>query len=160
MSDSETINIATNIPTRVLDDDTDQLDLIERKIEEDGTISNVHFYSDEHLFLKKLDDDIYIILLDHRLSGPDSGFEIFKKIKEKNPDTFVIILSGMNDFRIAQKYLNMHADQYVFKGDYDYLDQIICWIKEGMKTARKRIELVRLIKNELIRTQKQNHNHG
>lgn len=59
-----------------------------------------------------------LILLD--LSLPDSsGINTFKSMRGAAPNVPVIILSGMTDMKIALDAINLGAQDYLIKGDFD-----------------------------------------
>lgn len=65
--------------------------------------------------LKRLDEQPDIITLDYTL--PDSnGKELLAKVKDKLPDTQVIIVSGQSDVATAIELLKLGAFDYIVKG--------------------------------------------
>lgn len=60
---------------------------------------------------------IDIVLLD--LSLPDSsGFDGLKTIKQLHPNIPIVILTGLDDKKIATKAISLGAQDYIYKGDY------------------------------------------
>lgn len=63
-------------------------------------------------------DDLGVILLD--LSLPDSqGIETFQKLHASSPRTPIIVLSGLNDTRIALQAVHEGAQDYLIKGEVE-----------------------------------------
>jgi two-component system OmpR family response regulator len=71
--------------------------------------------------LKHMDLNPVIVVLDFHLSADKpnamNGVEILKKIKEKNPDTDVIMLSGQDKIEVAIDSMKFGAHDYVVKGE-------------------------------------------
>lgn len=91
--------------------------------------------------IDRLDEKPDIISLDYTL--PDyNGKQILKQIKEKSPDTNVIIVSGQNDINTAIELLKIGAYDYIVKG-VDTREKISISI-------RKIIERIELTKENQI----------
>ncbi len=71
--------------------------------------------------LKHMDLNPAIVVLDFHLSADKpsakNGVEILKAIKEKNPDTDVIMLSGQDKIEVAVDSMKYGAHDYVVKGE-------------------------------------------
>ena len=69
-----------------------------------------------------------LILLDHHFGGPGmNGLETLRKIKEKNPDTQVIMLTGQEDGNKVFEFISAGASDYVIKNEdaFETLKQVI-----------------------------------
>jgi two-component system response regulator YesN len=55
-----------------------------------------------------------IVITDIRMPGL-SGLEMAQKIKESNPSTNLIFISGYSDFNYAKQAINLEADSYLLK---------------------------------------------
>ncbi len=80
-----------------------------------GVSVNVSVFYDGESCLKKVDKDTHIVILDYFLDGKN-GLEILKLIKEKNPETEVIMLSSNEDIVLAIETFRSGAKDYVVKG--------------------------------------------
>lgn len=71
--------------------------------------------------LKHMDLNPLIVVLDYHLSADKpnamNGVEVLKKIKEKSPDTDVIMLSGQDKIEVAVDSMKFGAHDYVVKGE-------------------------------------------
>ena len=85
---------------------------LENKFGSELTITN---FSDGESCLKMVDQHTQIVILDYFLDGKN-GLEILKAIKNVNPNTEVIMLSGNEDIAIAVKTFRAGAKDYVVKG--------------------------------------------
>jgi len=63
------------------------------------------------LFLKTKPDAVFV---DIKMPGMD-GFEVLKQIKTKAPATEVILITGHGDKNLAQRALDMQADDFIHK---------------------------------------------
>ncbi|MDR1643869.1 MAG: response regulator [Clostridiales bacterium] len=67
------------------------------------------------LALEAMRENIYdLVITDIRMPGL-SGLDLIKRLREANPSTNVVILSGYADFRYAQKALEMRVLRYLLK---------------------------------------------
>lgn len=108
--------------------------------------------------IEKLKQDCFhIVLLD--LSLPDSaGIETFKRIQEVSSQIPVVILSGLTDMSVALEAINLGAQDYLIKGDFDgkMLSKTILYgierkrNLEQIKTNTERYELAARATNDLI----------
>ena len=55
-----------------------------------------------------------IVLTDIRMPGMD-GLKVLERIKENDPDTEVIIMTGHGDLELAVKALNLNATDFINK---------------------------------------------
>lgn len=66
-----------------------------------------------------------VVFLDIKMPGMD-GREVLKQIKEIDPETEVIIMTGHGDKELAKEILNLHADDYINKPfQKDSLDEAL-----------------------------------
>jgi two-component system, response regulator YesN len=66
-----------------------------------------------------------VILTDIKMPFMD-GLELLEKIKAENDDTYIIIISGYDEFQYAQKALKLGAYDFILKPiELDYLEQIL-----------------------------------
>lgn len=80
-----------------------------------GTELSITTFSDGESCLKMVDEHTHIVILDYFLNGKN-GLEVLKAIKNINPNTEVIMLSGNEDIAIAVKMFRAGAKDYVVKG--------------------------------------------
>ncbi len=103
--------------------------------------------------LKKLDANSYdVVLLD--LGLPDSsGLETLKKLLEHSPETLVIVLTGLTDEEMGVKTVQMGAQDFLVKGQFDgkVLNQSIRFASERFKFNQQLKEY----SNELTRCKRQ-----
>mgnify|MGYP003961251827 CR=1 FL=1 len=64
-----------------------------------------------NFFLKTKPDAVFV---DIKMPGMD-GFEVLKQIKTKAPATEVILITGHGDKNLAQRALDMQADDFIHK---------------------------------------------
>ena len=65
--------------------------------------------------LKVVDKNTHIVILDYYMEGKN-GLEVLKLIKEINPKTEVIMLSGNEDVALAIETFREGANDYIVKG--------------------------------------------
>jgi DNA-binding NtrC family response regulator len=65
-----------------------------------------------------LNQNPFLVLLDYQMDDLN-GFDVLKKIKRYNPNTYVIMMSGQNDVANAVDTLKFGAFDYIVKGDKD-----------------------------------------
>ena len=80
-----------------------------------GNDLNISTFNDGESCLAKVDKDTDIVILDYFLNGKN-GTEVLKEIKNKNPNTEVIMLSSNDDIASAIESFRGGAKDYVIKG--------------------------------------------
>jgi two-component system response regulator HydG len=97
----------------VVDDDVDICNLLERFLSKKGfSVQTAFSPGNAYSLIEKNSYDV--ILSDFRLGNTD-GKEILKKVKEKDPTTQVIIITGYSDVKIAVDVIKMGAFDYITK---------------------------------------------
>ena len=72
--------------------------------------------SDSKSLFKKLSDSIEVVILDYNLDH-QSGLETFSKIRNRYPNTEVVVVSGQQDVETAVDLLNKGAFDYIVKNE-------------------------------------------
>jgi DNA-binding NtrC family response regulator len=80
-----------------------------------GSSLNVSTFEDGDSCLKKINKKTNIVILDYFMEGKN-GLEVLKSIKERNPNTEVIMLSSNEDMALAIETFRNGAKDYVVKG--------------------------------------------
>lgn len=97
----------------VIDDDMDICNLLDRFLSKHGyTVKTAYNPSTAFALIKNTTFDL--VLSDFRL-GHSDGREILKAVKEKDPTTQVIIITGYSDVKIAVDVIKMGAFDYITK---------------------------------------------
>lgn len=135
-------NETFNIAICCVDDDTDDLYMIENVIKELNLPNEVRTYSDPRKYIDELDGNVHELILDHKM-GALNGLDVLRKVREKNPRAFVILLSAYGDPDILHEYINIGIDKIVKKQD-DYKHQLKEFIEVGLKIAAERIYYMNL----------------
>jgi two-component system, response regulator YesN len=79
-----------------------------------------------------------------------NGLEFVERIKEKNKDAFVIIVSGHDEFQYAQKALKLGVYEYILKPvDPEYLTDLLVAIREEYAKRLKEKNEVLVLKEKL-----------
>ena len=68
--------------------------------------------------INALSEDPFLIFLDYQMDDM-TGFDVLRKIKRHNPDTYVIMLSSQKDLSNAVETLKFGAFDYIIKGEGD-----------------------------------------
>lgn len=97
----------------VIDDDVDICNLLERFLSKKGFSVQTAF-SPGNAFSLIDKDHFDVVLSDFRLGNTD-GKEILQKVKEKDPTTQVIIITGYSDVKIAVDVIKLGAFDYITK---------------------------------------------
>jgi two-component system OmpR family response regulator len=75
-------------------------------------------------FIKSLGEKPDIVVLDYVLNGTDAhlnGIDVLRKIKERSPETEVIMLSGQDQLEVAIETIKHGAYDYVVKNENAFL---------------------------------------
>ncbi len=97
----------------LIDDDMDMCTLLGRFLQRNGFETEAA-YSGNKGIAKFKDQHFDVVLCDFRL-GDKEGREVLKEIKEINPHTVVIIITGYSDIKIAVDVIKHGAFDYITK---------------------------------------------
>ncbi len=142
------MNKTVNILSFVLDDDKDILLIIEDLLKENSITNYRLFHSDEE-FLNSMTQDIHVCVIDHFLTGKQTGLDVCRKTKARNKNSFIIVMSGQRDPDVIIAYLNECADKYVDKNKKDYLKTLIDYLKVGIETVVERLERMEKLEHKI-----------
>jgi len=82
-----------------------------------------------------------IVITDIRMPGMD-GLEMARKIKERLPETVIVVLTGFSDFEYARRALQTQVSHYVLKPveEGELLKAVTSAVDECAKAQRKRLD--------------------
>ena len=105
----------------VVDDERSICELLEITFRKEG--HRVEVANTVDLAKRKLDSQIFdIVISDVRMPGAD-GVELLKFVKEVSPNCFFLLITGVPTVETAIAAINSGADRYVIK-DHDLVDQL------------------------------------
>src|SRR3954468_2446545 len=117
----------------VIDDDVDICTLLNRYLSKNG-FSVTTAYSGKAALESIINHVPDIVLCDFRLEDMN-GSELLEKIKEKNPQVPVIIMTGYSDVRTAVNIMKSGAFDYVTKPLLP--EEILLTLKRALAAAEK-----------------------
>ena len=88
--------------------------------------------------LAKSEEGVDLVLLDYRLPDGD-GLSVLKRIKERTPDTLVILLTAVSSVDTAVEAMKQGAYHYANKPFN--LDEIVLVVEKALETTCLRREL-------------------
>lgn len=104
----------------LVDDEPIQNEMLKDYLSE-RFLYNIKIYDNAEEALQNMHLNPEIIVLDYHLSAHKrdamNGVEALKKIKEKHPETQVIMLSGQDKIEVATDSIKFGAYDYVVKGE-------------------------------------------
>ncbi|HNV98955.1 MAG TPA: response regulator [Chitinophagales bacterium] len=140
----------------LVDDDTKHLIMLKNHLEKRSDYNlKVNIFSNGENCLEKMQEKPHVVILDYYLDGiktdAANGLEILKKIRQQYPDTYVIMMSGQDDLKVAIATIDNGAYDYIIKGESAYVraQMIIDHIIENINTNEWR-KNVRLRENALV----------
>lgn len=101
----------------IVDDEELTLKSTKRILKKQG-YEDVRIFNNGQDCVNALNQDPFLILLDYQMDDLN-GFDVLRKIKRYNPNTYVIIMSGQSDIANAVDTLKFGAFDYIVKGDND-----------------------------------------
>jgi DNA-binding NtrC family response regulator len=104
-------------------------------------VHDITRFKDQNDFLNYLNHKPDIIFVDYDVNS-DEAFELIKKIKRTEPDTYVVIVTSRENIPSAVKAIRFGAFDYVVKGEegnylYYVIQRIIC-IRREIKVNNSR----------------------
>lgn len=101
----------------VVDDDEMITKLMSRSLTKLG-YEDVRTFDNGTDCVNALNEEPFLVLLDYEMEGLN-GFDVLRKIKRYNPNTYVIMLSSQDDVSNAVDTLKFGAFDYIVKGESD-----------------------------------------
>lgn len=129
----------------ITEDDSWYAEFIKHAISLTGEY-NIQIISTAEQLFKKLNTNPDVITLDFNL--PDAkGEKVLERIKEKSPETKVVVISGQEDIQIAVNLMNKGAFDYIVKNDdsRNRIFQIMRSINENNGLKKQ----IRILENEV-----------
>ncbi|HWY38737.1 MAG TPA: response regulator [Bacteroidia bacterium] len=80
-----------------------------------GISINISTFNDGESCLERIDKETHVVILDYYMKGKN-GLEVLKSIKDINPKTEVIMLSGNENMALAIESFRAGATDYIIKG--------------------------------------------
>ncbi len=97
----------------LVDDDELILKSFSRHLKNLG-FENIKTFDNGGAALNQLTENPFLVLLDYQMADLN-GFEVLRKIKRYNPNTYVIMLSSQDDLQSAVNTLKFGAFDYIIK---------------------------------------------
>jgi DNA-binding NtrC family response regulator len=132
-----------NILTYVLDDDEVVLMLIEKAFENAGI-------KDFKLFTKSndlLNEEMvpHIAIIDYMLKEEGiNGLDVTKILLKKNPNCYVIIMSGQDNWEVLKGFMNSGARYYVEKKN-NYLAEVAEQVNEAARKLKMDLDFYTML---------------
>lgn len=125
------------VQTLMIEDNGDFVYLARESLERDRDQWNIEAATTLSEANQKLKGKTYdLILLD--LTLPDSkGFDTFLSIKNSAPKTAIVILTGLNDEKIALQTMKEGAQDYILKGNLAHLKRTSLFAIERQRIIEK-----------------------
>src|ERR1700751_5944243 len=121
----------------VVDDERSICELLEITFRKEG--HRVEVANTVEAAKRKLDSQIFdIVISDVRMPGAD-GVDLLKYIKEVSPECFFLLITGVPTVETAIAAINAGADRYVIK-DHDLVDQLrraVSGVSENLKWKKE-----------------------
>lgn len=140
--------LEVSILSYIVDDDPDTALIVEQLLASNG-IKNFHVYTKAEELLSNINSDIIVCVIDYYLSAGLTGIDVLKQVKNKNKGSFVIIISGSQDYKTVMESLNAGADRYIDKNNKNYLTKLVEFMQEGLTEAKKRWGLMNFLEAQI-----------
>ncbi|HRP89196.1 MAG TPA: response regulator [Edaphocola sp.] len=130
--------ISENLDLFLVDDEPIQNEMLKDYLSERFTY-NIQVFENGEDALAKMAVSPRIVILDYHLNSQNSkaknGVEILKEMKEKHPETEIIMLSGQDKIDVAIDTMKYGAFDYVVKGEsaFNRIENIINKVSEMNK---------------------------
>lgn len=120
----------------VVDDDVFSVAMYRQHLRNLG-YSNVLSFENAGSFLSQLVQEPAIVFLGHQ---PGKGTEMLKKLKQANPDIYVVFISGQDDVQNTIQSLKYGAFDYITKGSNGrmQIEKVVSNILDVMELFQKR----------------------
>jgi PAS domain S-box-containing protein len=148
----------------VIDDDASTRDLLKVSLESDGYTVFMAENGPKGLeiFARELPS---VVLTDIKMPGMD-GIEVLRRVKEKSPDTEVIVITGHGEMNLAVQALHLEASDFINKPISDEGLSVALrraeekiWLREKLKEYTEDLEkIIQETNKELVKRHELEHN--
>lgn len=115
----------------ILEDNNTFIETLGELLQHEG-ITDFKLFTDHNAFMNSLDEETDIVIMDHRLTNEMTALKLLPRIKSKNKNCFIIILSGETSGFVVKNYMNAGADRYVIKATSEMREEFIKFINQGI----------------------------
>jgi two-component system response regulator PilR (NtrC family) len=121
----------------IIDDEKSICELLEITFRKEG--HRVETATSGEAALRRLQSQIFDIVISDLSMPGMSGLELLKFTKEISPGCFFVLITAVGDYEDAITALNLGADRYVRKGDKltDELRQVVRQVDENLKLRKE-----------------------
>jgi two-component system, OmpR family, response regulator len=112
----------------VVEDNVIYQSLIAKELE--GISNNIHFYTNGESCISELDKRPTVIVLDYNLDGKMNGLDTLQRVRDVDPDIYVILFSSQKGLNTKEVFL-----QY---GAFDFLEKNSL----SLRTLRQMVDCV------------------
>ncbi|MCF7815157.1 MAG: sigma-54 dependent transcriptional regulator [Candidatus Cloacimonetes bacterium] len=106
------LKLPRNPKILIVDDEPDTLEIFSRHLAEDYHVETVE---SAYLALEKLKNQSFHIALTDLVMPGEDGLELLKKIKQKWPQTSVVVISGKASIEMAVQAMKLGAEEFIEK---------------------------------------------
>jgi FixJ family two-component response regulator len=129
-----------NILTHVLEDDEDIIQLLDELFKMNGFVDYLFFKESAH-FVKALNERVHICVIDYYLPGTLNGLDVMKVVLGQNPWCKVIMISGQDNPKVIEEFVNNDGFRYVSKSSRDYENKLVTYIQQAIALIKKQIDM-------------------
>lgn len=128
-----------NILTHLLDDDHDFITLVEKVLDKHPEIE-YKVYSDVNVFISSIKEDKNISIIDYDLKSDINGLQLSKIILEKNPLSYVIMLSSQSDIEVVTEFYENDGFRYINKSSPNSLSKLVETIHKAKAAIQRHLD--------------------
>ena len=148
----------------VIDDEASTRDLLKMSLESDGYTVFVAEDGPKGLEIFARENPP-VVLTDIKMPGMD-GIEVLRRVKEQNPDTEVIVITGHGEMNLAIQALHLEASDFINKPISDEGLAVALrraeekiWLREKLKEYTEDLErIIQETNKELVKRHELEHN--
>lgn len=128
-----------NILTHILDDDEDFCLIIDSILKNYSEIE-YKMYSTLNEFIIAVKEDKNISVIDYNLKEKINGLELSKIILEKNPSSYVIMMSSQSDINVVTEFYDNSGFRYVNKISSNFSEKLIKAIQDAKSSIQRQLD--------------------
>lgn len=92
---------------------------------------NYKVFTTPEAFLKEMNPDVRICIIDYRLDHALNGLDVIDMVKVANPACYFIMITGMKSYEVIERFCNtVNRGRFLGKDDKDFSGKLLTFLND------------------------------